>query len=257
MISALFVALSTYAAYETVDGVSWYYTVANGVATIGNGSGAAISTSTKGAITIPFALGGYPVVGIGDRALSGCANLTSVTISTNVMRIGNAAFSNCSGLRNITIPTNVTYIGNGAFSGCGGLESISLPFVGSERGNSRKSDALFGYIFGTSTYSGGISITQKYSSEASSTYYIPSSLTSVVLTDETTLGYGAFYNCTNLTSITLPNGVTNIGFYAFYNCRGLSSFTIPQNVTYITDGDKLWFKQGGILNFFIFAFLRC
>lgn len=43
----------------------------------------------------------------------------------------------------------------------------------------------------------------------------------------------AFYNCRNLTSVTIPNGVTSIGSNAFYNCISLNSITIPNSVTYI------------------------
>ena len=41
----------------------------------------------------------------------------------------------------------------------------------------------------------------------------------------------AFYDCSGLTSVTIPNSVTNIGFYAFWGCSGLTSITIPSSVT--------------------------
>ena len=49
----------------------------------------------------------------------------------------------------------------------------------------------------------------------------------------TSIGDHAFYNCTGLTSVTIPNSVTRIGSGAFYNCRGLTSVTIPNSVTSI------------------------
>ena len=45
----------------------------------------------------------------------------------------------------------------------------------------------------------------------------------------------AFYGCTDLTSITIPNSVTSIGDYAFYGCSGLTSVSIPNSVTSIND----------------------
>ena len=47
------------------------------------------------------------------------------------------------------------------------------------------------------------------------------------------IGDYAFSDCTSLSSITIPNGVTSIGQSAFYNCFSLSSITIPDGVTSI------------------------
>ena len=43
----------------------------------------------------------------------------------------------------------------------------------------------------------------------------------------------AFQNCSNLTSITIPNSVTSIGSYAFSGCNGLTTVAIPNSVTSI------------------------
>ena len=185
-------------------------------------------------ITIPDS-----VTSIGSSAFWGCSGLTSIAIPDSVTSIGEWAFYNCSGLTSITIPDSVTSIGSSAFSGCRSLEAITIPFVGAEAGKT-SSDTYqypFGYIFGTSSYTGGTAVEQRYygsstSSTTYSTYYIPSSLRSVTVTGGNIL-YGAFYNCSMLTSVTIGNGVTSIGNYAFRGCSGLTSITIPDSVTSI------------------------
>ncbi|MBP3350267.1 MAG: leucine-rich repeat protein, partial [Bacteroidaceae bacterium] len=47
------------------------------------------------------------------------------------------------------------------------------------------------------------------------------------------IDYDAFYGCSGLTSVTIPNSVTSIGSYAFNGCSGLTSVDIPNSVTYI------------------------
>ena len=49
----------------------------------------------------------------------------------------------------------------------------------------------------------------------------------------TTIGEAAFKDCSNLTSVTIPNSVTTIGRHAFDECSALTSVTIPNSVTEI------------------------
>ena len=52
----------------------------------------------------------------------------------------------------------------------------------------------------------------------------------------TSIGNYAFYYCSKLTSVTIPNSVTSIGGWAFEGCSGLTSVTIPNSVTSIELG---------------------
>ena len=49
----------------------------------------------------------------------------------------------------------------------------------------------------------------------------------------TTIGDKAFFYCSSLTSVSIPDSVTSIGEWAFSGCRGLTSVSIPDSVTSI------------------------
>ena len=66
---------------------------------------------------------------------------------------------------------------------------------------------------------------------------IPTSIVYGGITYEVTqIGEWAFYNCSDLTSITIPNSVTSIRTNAFRGCSGLTSVTIPNSVITIEFG---------------------
>ena len=170
------------------------------------------------------------------NAFNGCASLISITVPDGMASIGKNAFYGCTSLTSIVIPDSVATLPGGLFSGCSSLTSMTIPFVGgSATATSASSSTLLGYIFGSSSYTGGTSIRQYYAPTSSSTYYIPSTLRSVAVTGGKIL-YGAFYGCSILASITIPDSVASIGDSAFLGCSGLTSITIPDNVTSIGNG---------------------
>ena len=76
----------------------------------------------------------------------------------------------------------------------------------------------------------------KVTSVGSSAFYGCTSLTSVNIPDSVkSIGDHAFLICTSLTSITIPDGVTSIGVGVFGFCNSLTSITIPDSVTSIGD----------------------
>ena len=63
-----------------------------------------------------------------------------------------------------------------------------------------------------------------YNTSPTGALTIPSSVTYNGTTySVTSIGSGAFCDCSRLTSVTIPNSVTSIGSYAFYYCSGLTS----------------------------------
>ena len=65
-------------------------------------------------------------------------------------------------------------------------------------------------------------------------FYNCSRLTSLTLpAGITSIGEGAFWHCSGLTSLNLPAGITEIGSFAFSGCSGLTSLTLPAGITSI------------------------
>ena len=148
-------------------------------------------------VTIPNS-----VTTIGTHAFSGCTGLTSVTIGNSVTTIWDHAFYGCTGLTSISIPNSVTTIAESAFSNCNSLNTVNW---------NAKSCVDFSY-----------------------TPFSESCITSFII-GEGVEKIPAFLcrNLTGITSITIPNTVTQIGSSAFYGCSNLNTAIIGENVTSI------------------------
>ena len=67
-------------------------------------------------------------------------------------------------------------------------------------------------------------------------FYDCSYITSITIPNSvTSIGTGAFYNCSSLTSVLIPDSVTSISNFAFEHCSSLTSVVIPDSVTSIGD----------------------
>ena len=230
-------ALQSFADTETVDGITWTYTVFDGKASV-----SALPMSTTGDISIPTTLGDCLVTSIRSYAFYDCSGLTSITIPDGVTSIGESAFVGCSGLKkvhisnlaawcgisfadsranpyiyahklflnneeisNLVVPDGVTSIGSYAFSGCSGLTSITIP------------DSVTS--IGTSAFNGC------------------SGLTSLrVLNGDTTIERGTFSGCSKLTDIEIPQCVcaTNLSVF-FPSWRTMTNIVVAEGVGYIAD----------------------
>ncbi len=160
-----------------------------------------------------------------------CSAITELEIPNTVTQLQEKAFYGCSGLTNITVPESVQSISTGVFGGCSSLQSITIPYVG---GNKSTADdrAFFGFIFGTTDYTGSSVANQYYGTTSSKTYYIPATLHTVTLT-QGDVPISAFSGCNTLTTINLPDDTNRIGEYAFYRCLGLSKISLPAKLTVI------------------------
>ena len=220
---------------------------------------------------------------IASDAFVRSSSLTNITIGNSVVTIGSGAFELCNGLTSVTFPNSVTAIGDQAFYLCYGLSQVyflgNAPVSGSSVFTPGYSATYICYLPGTAgwgTTYGGLQTrlwlpagqynflisTNKRSIIINgvigdfTSIVIPSSivipgstnsypvvdigfggnsyLTSVSIPNSVTnIGYNAFDGCTNLTSVNIPNSVITIGYSAFLNCTGLTNLILGTNVATI------------------------
>ena len=194
-----------------------------GLEFVSNGDGtcavSGIGTCTDINVKIPSVYDGKIVTSISAYAFRGCKSLTSITIPDSVVSIGRFAFLDCTSLQNITT-------GN----------DISL-----EQGVPMKTTIIFTTRTTLNECSKGLA----FVSTGAKTCFVSGigtcTDTNIIIppvhNGEKVTGIGcyAFFDCTDLTSVTIPDSVTGIGDFAFSGCYGLKSVTIPDSVTEIGD----------------------
>ena len=162
------------------------------------------------------------VTSIGDDAFAGCRSLTSVEIPNSVTSIGNDAFGGCSSLTSVEIPHSVTSIGYQAFYYCSSLTSVEIPNSVTSIGDNA--------FYGTAWYNNqpdGVIYVGKVLYKYKGT--MPAN-TSITIEDGTvSISPYAFWGRSGLTSVEIPNSVTNIGEVAFGNCSSLTSMVVAPN----------------------------
>ena len=152
--------------------------------------------------------------------------VTDLVIPNSITSIGSHAFDGCTGLTSVTIPNSVTSIGTCAFEFCSNLTSIAIP---------ESVTSIGSYAFNTTAWYNQQPDGLVYAGKVAYKYKgtMPSGTQIVIKEGTLEITGTAFYGCTGLKSVTIPESVTSIGKYAFENCSGLTSVTIPNSVTSI------------------------
>ena len=193
---------------------------------------------------------------IGEGAFKNCSNLTSVNILSNIKKIESGTFNNCEKLSSINIPNSVTSIEARAFQSCYNLTSIEIPsnvttiaagaFMSTGLTSIRIPANVANIENNPFTYCYSLNSIEV---DSNNPYYdsrndcnaiiqkgenklISGCCNTIIPNGVKTIGRSAFAGCIYLTSVSIPNSVSNIGLGAFMY-SGLSSIDIPNTVNNI------------------------
>ena len=180
----------------------------------------------------------YNVTKIGEQAFCYCENVTSMSIPNGIVDIGERAFSWCS-FESIIIPNSVKRIDYEAFYHCRKLASITFG-NGLEKIDRKVFEDCVSLnkvvIKDIAAWCGVeidyISNPLRYAKHLYSDEN--TEITELIIPDGiTSISANAFYGCSNITSLTIPNSVEFIGPDAF-GCFGITHVTIPNKITYLS-----------------------
>ena len=204
----------------TEDG--WQYTVYNDTVTITGYSG----NLTE--LTIPGEIDGKPVTKIDSYAFADNTTITSVNLN-GIQEMGYRIFNGCTSLKSITIPKTLTKIDS--YSSSGPLAGSGITSVTFEKGI----ENIPAYICAGATYLTNVTLPEKEDTidgyAIRSCAFSGTAISSVTLPDSLTdIGYSAFSGCEQLTKIAIPGNVKIIDGSAFYGCVRLADVTLGNSV---------------------------
>ena len=156
--------------------------------------------------------------------------VTKVVFEDGVTRIGERVFYWCTELTDITIPDSVISIGNEAFYNSGYFLDD----------NNWEDNVLYidnHLIFAWEYYlSGSYTIKPGTLTIADSAFYDCTDLTEVIIPNTVvSIGEWAFSYCDGLTGIDIPSSVKSIGYMAFGHSHNLEAINLPDGLTYMGD----------------------